>query len=187
MYSRPEKLSHRQTIIYEIDMIEYCYDKLVQGKEPLRNRAGYALLECFLLHYRNLIEFFGKDENLRRDDLSISKPEDWAGGLTFDAERIKPLLAIRLYQEYEGRDDTGEKRRDTISRYLQHCTKQRAESKDWPVKEIFDKIGPLIKGFRSLCEDRSHVATDNREFVVGPEGAHTATIRTSTFKREDSR
>jgi hypothetical protein len=52
MYSRPEKLSDRQTIIYKVDMIEYCYERLVQAKEPLRNRAGYALLECFLLHYR---------------------------------------------------------------------------------------------------------------------------------------
>jgi hypothetical protein len=133
----------------------------------------------------NLIEFFGKDENLRSDDLSISKPEDWAGSLTFDAERIKPLLAIRLYQEYEGRDETGEKRRVTISRYLQHCTNQRTESNDWRVKEMFAKIGPLIKRFRSLCEDQSYVTTDIREFVVGPEGAHTATIRTIAAPRQD--
>lgn len=175
--NRPEKLSDRHTIIYEIDMIEYCYQRLVQEKR-LSKREGYAFLECFLLHYRNLIEFLGKTRSLRDDDLSISKPEDWAGGLPIGEDRIKPLVANELYEEYEGRDKTGEKRRDTISRYLQHCTKQRTESKDWPVEEMYRKISPFIDGFRSVLGDSQHVAVDDGQFVVGPAGAHAATIRT---------
>lgn len=184
MYSRPEKLSDRQTIIYEIDMVEYCYDALVRAKEPLRNRAGYALLECFLLHFRNLIEFFGK--TAKGDDLSVSRPADWSQGKTISEDQRRKLEedGMKLWKEHEWREKDAP-HKDTISRYLQHCTKQRTESRDWQVKEMFEKLGPLIKGFRSLCEDQSHVATDNREFVVGPEGAHTATIRTIAAPRQD--
>src|SRR5947208_13847453 len=113
--NRPEKLSHRDTIVYEIDMLDYCYQRLVQKERPLEKREGYAILECFLLHYRNLIDFFGKEP--RWDDLSISKPQDWALGLRITENDIQPLKAKGkdLWQEYEARN----KRRDTISRYLQ--------------------------------------------------------------------
>jgi len=36
--NRPEKLSNRDTIIYEVDMLEYCYKNLLHGKK--RNPEG---------------------------------------------------------------------------------------------------------------------------------------------------
>lgn len=177
--NRPEKLSDRQTIIYEVDMLEYCYQRLITEKKPLKKLEGHALLECFLLHYRNLIEFFGKNKDkLRSDDLSVYRPQDWAGNLKIGEDQIKTLVAKEACEEYEGRDERGERRKDTISRYLQHCTKQRTESKDWPVEEMYDKILPSIEGFRHLLEDWQHVAIDDGKFVIGEAGASTATIRT---------
>jgi len=172
MYSRPEKLSDRQTIIYEIDMLKYCYRKLVEEKKPLRKLDGYVLLECFLLHYRNLIDFFGKEPS--RDDLSISRPVDWAEDSKIDQARISSLTAAKkLREEYEGHGMP-----DTISRYLHHCTKQRTQAKAWPVQEMYSKLDPFIEGFLGLFPKWQPVAVDDAEFVVGQAGAHTATIRT---------
>lgn len=71
--NRPEKLSNRDTIIYEIDMLHHCHQKLVRERPP--NIEGYLLLECFLLHYRNLLDFFGKEPREGGDDLSIGRTE----------------------------------------------------------------------------------------------------------------
>lgn len=165
-------------------MIEYCHDKLVQVKEPLANRAGYALLECFLLHFRNLIEFFGKTP--WGDDLSISRPADWSQRKTNSEDQRRKLEedGQKLWKEYEWREKD-DPHKDTISRYLQHLTKERTKPKAWEVEEMFAKISPLIEGFRNLCGDRTHVATDDPGFVVTSEGAHTATIHTFGFKGEN--
>jgi hypothetical protein len=55
-YERSAKNSHLDTIRYEIGMLGYCYREFAGAKhtEPLRN----LLIEGFLLHFRNLVEFF---------------------------------------------------------------------------------------------------------------------------------
>ena len=169
--NRSEKLSDRDTIIYEIDMLDHCYKKLVQEHAP--NIQGYLLLECFLLHYRNLLDFFGKEPH--RDDLSICNPEDWAPGPGSDKDGVQRLGAKgrSLWQEYEDR----RRRSDTISRYLHHCTKQRTEAKDWPVREMYSKIAPLIQEFLQILGHWQHVVVDRDRLVVGGEGMSTMTVQ----------
>jgi len=132
-----------------------------------------------LRHFRNLIEFLGKPRNkLRPDDLSIYRPEDWKGPRSVNQGEVKKLVAEEVWERYEGRDASGNRRKDTISRYLQHCTKQRTESKDWPVRQMCDEISPSIERFRRILGYWNHVAVDDGEFVVGEAGASTATVRT---------
>src|SRR5438046_2485941 len=79
MISRPEKLSDALTILYEIDMFRYSASKLLHDRCQL-GMDQYVHLECFLLHFRNLIEFLGKSSKgksrTRDDDLHIEKPAD---------------------------------------------------------------------------------------------------------------
>jgi|SRR5690348_6016431 len=69
-FFRPEKLSHAQTVLYEIDMLRFARERLLR----CAGRSGdeWVFLEDFLLHFRNLIEFFGKPPS-RNSDLSILK------------------------------------------------------------------------------------------------------------------
>ncbi len=145
--NRLEKLSHPDTMIFENDMLEFCYKKLVQGPRP-SNLEGYAFLECFLLHYRNLLDFFGKEPRGDGDDLSVLRTEDWAPGSGSAKNHAQRLEANgrKLWQEYEDRKG----RSDTISRYLHHCTKQRTEAKNWPVREMYDKLKPLNQEFLQI-------------------------------------
>src|ERR1700691_322997 len=62
-YSRPPKLNDADTVLYEIYMLRFAAKRLVRerGEEP---QDAWVYLEAFLVHYRNLIEFLGKQNNI---------------------------------------------------------------------------------------------------------------------------
>jgi hypothetical protein len=136
IYSRPEKGNHLATIQYEMDMLDYCYETLVSkvGKwSDIRN--AFVCLESFLLHYRNLIEFFGQE-----GDLKSSEPVVWARRKLSQAG-IDSITDRKLCSKYRG----------PISAYLQHCTKKRASvERSWNVYEMNIEIQPLIAIFRRM-------------------------------------
>ena len=57
MYARRPKESHRDTVTYEIEMLDFCLQSLT-GKHYRDGNEQALYLEGFLLHYRNLIRFF---------------------------------------------------------------------------------------------------------------------------------
>ena len=63
-FSRLEKATDAETILYEIDMLRFAASELIGGKLERGDRE-WVYLECFLLHYRNLIEFVGKSSHRR--------------------------------------------------------------------------------------------------------------------------
>jgi hypothetical protein len=136
VYSRPEKGNHFHTILYEIEMLEFCYATLVNnvGKwgDP---RNGFVCLEAFLLHYRNLAEFFGGEAGL-----NSSNPSEWSPR-KLNTEEIASISDRTLCDKYRG----------AISAYLQHCTPVRANfDRSWNVFEMYQEIRPLIKRFQDL-------------------------------------
>jgi hypothetical protein len=71
IYSRPEKGNHLNTILYEIEILEYCYESLVTSLGKWGDmRKAFICLEAFLLHYRNLVEFFGGEAGLNTSELT---------------------------------------------------------------------------------------------------------------------
>lgn len=135
--SRPDKLTHAETLLYEIDMLRYAASQL-EASEKFKN---WAFLECFLLHFRNLIEFFGR--NSREDDLSVFKPERFWPSADIPTQELMQLRRSDLWEKYENK-------RDKISRYLHHCTEQRIESKSWDVQMMLQDISPVIEKFEQL-------------------------------------
>ncbi len=139
IYSRPDKLDHADTILYEIDMLRFSAGRLLEG-EFKNARDTWVYLESFLLHFRNLIEFFGKkgpsDTNLHIKTLwrraHLPAPPD------VDDIYIK---GRELFQRYEPKDADGGGR---VSQYLQHCTTKRVDFKKWRVDTMSQEIEVLV-------------------------------------------
>jgi hypothetical protein len=147
--SRPQKLSHAQTILYEIDMLNFAAGHLKQETGP----SSWCYLECFLLHFRNLIEFFGKEPDPKRpDDLSIFRPRQiWTDPNTLPSEEaLRGLHQTPLWRAAK----------HMISKYLQHCTEERVNRKIWYVHDMFVELSPIIDEFEALLPDNETKTCD---------------------------
>jgi hypothetical protein len=170
--SRIDKANHYQTVLYEIDMLRYSFSKLRQPPDDARDADVWAYLESFLVHYRNLLEFFGKTP--QKTDLSINHP-DLIWSVEAGLESLRPASEYiqkmssqgqRLWREYDDR----KVRKDTISKYLQHCTTSRTSAKPWfPIAMMAE-----ISGILALLEKhlpKFNPATEsrpvNREHFLG--------------------
>ena len=135
-YSRPEKDDHLSTINHEIEMLDFCYSNLVSNVGKWGDiRMARICLEAFLVHYRNLVEFFGDEV-----DLKASETEIWAPR-KLTLEEIASISDRGLAKKYRG----------PISAYLQHCTKIRADvDRSWNVVEMYEEIQPRLANLRAL-------------------------------------
>lgn len=167
---RPDKLYDYQTVLYEIDMFRFAYSRVIAPLEQAKDGDVWADLESFLIHYRNLVDFFGKPPR-ENTDLSISRPDViWSANHGLSSKRPSTdvldriqTLGRTLWEKYEDR----KRRDDTISRYLQHCTTFRTTFKQWfPIEmmaeikealELFEKHLPEFKpATNSSSVDRTH-------------------------------
>lgn len=96
-YSRPDKLTDAQTILYEIDMLRFSRNRLSEGNFQ-SDADEWIYLEAFLLHFRNLIEFFrGK---ISGDTLTTLQSGDfWSKDIPDITELVRP----DLWAKYEER------------------------------------------------------------------------------------
>lgn len=172
--SRPGKLSHTQSMLYEIDMLRETAGQLEKDRWQ-GNFHKWIVLESFLLHFRNLIEFFGRPDP-RDTDLSIQKPESFwpdASNRPKDGE-LTQLRKLDLWTKYEGSNNPG-----SISKYLQHCTEHRIDAKDWLVTEMYDEIRNTIDEFERLLPDRTRPWAQPKTqsgVSLGPTSTSTASV-----------
>src|ERR1700730_14544858 len=125
VFSRPDKLSDAETILYEIFMVRFAAKRLRDGVEFKPDECVF--LECFLLHYRNLIEFLGKEDR-QKTDLRLSNIWERIGRPEPAQLAIIREQGIKLWNDYECNENK-------ISRYLHHCTMYRTQSKSWEVSK----------------------------------------------------
>jgi hypothetical protein len=174
-YRRSRKASHLDTVYYEIDMMEYAYERLVKrDTRPLPE--SNMLIESYLMHYRNLIEFFSGAKHRDRSagkprDISVKDAEVWAGRtLASEEQGTIATPAAKLVDAYF----------EDISQFLQHCTERRfLESRDWDVEGMCDEIKPIVAAFSSAFPRQVAVP----EYGSVPEsnrGNSTATFMTTT-------
>jgi hypothetical protein len=172
--SRIDKAEHYQTVLYEIDMLRFAFSKLIVPPESAQNADVWAYLESFLIHYRNLLDFFGKDTRFSTD-LTIQNPEMIWSAQSGTSDRLPPKEIIekmqsvgkKLWKDYED----GANREDTISRYLQHCTTYRLSPKRWYPVEMMHQIKELLSMFESHLPEftpaRHSGAVDRKHFFGG--------------------
>lgn len=136
-FSRLLKLTHAQTILYEIDMLRLSKDRLISSSFS-SDGDKWIYIEAFLLHYRNVLEFFSGTFR-QSTDLSIAKPaEIWT-------EQLPDQLALANLTKPEFH-----RKRVLISRYLHHCTTYRVTAMDWNIAAMFDELRPVLEAFELL-------------------------------------
>jgi len=142
MFCRPSKDSHISTIEYEIRMLRFSLGWLTKNGTTYQPEDElYAMLECFLLHYRNLVNFLsGKGGS--SGDLSMAAPKRWVRR-DYDESEIDVIqkMAGPVYAAHSA----------DISTYLAHCTRQRYEqSKQWRPGTMYLELLPVISKFEEL-------------------------------------
>jgi len=176
LYSRPDKLNHAQTVLYEIDMLRFAKERLSSPQTASVKPDECVYLEAFLLHYRNLIEFFGKrKQDVKPDSLSILRPEDIWPGRVPDKAVLARMASLDLWEKYDTHDND-----KAISKYLHHCTTQRIEFAEWDVNIMYEELRPVLEQFEALLPEYKP-ATHTRTFSIVaaplPDGYSTASTR----------
>lgn len=137
-YERTEKSSHLDTVRYEIDMLHYALAESANRHAPNGDAMMNVLIECALLHYRNLIRFFSGEKH-QNGDLSMANSKDWAEGKLStrprnEMQRIGLALDAKYFRE--------------VSRYLQHMTLTRyLDSKQWDLGAMYADLAPAVEEF----------------------------------------
>lgn len=172
-YERSRKKSQLATIWYEISMLGFTHSILIKQQE-MSEPENNLYIEGFLLHYRNLIQFFSgtpgkhrKGGNGKAADLSTHAPEIWAKRRLTDDEIANIQTPARKLEDKYWED---------ISQFLQHCTERRfVEFHDWNLDEMFDELDSIVSSFH-----KSFPPDDQRQrptvTLLSSDAAHTATI-----------
>jgi hypothetical protein len=168
MYERSRKSSALDTVYYEMDMLEFTFRK-VSASEPDADPDWNLLVEGFLLHYRNIIEFFsGKKHRKNGPDISMANPQVWSGRKLTEAEmsQLQPI-AQELEDEYW----------TDISQFLQHCTVRRhLEFREWDIAKMFERLTPVLRSFEAMFP-RTPVATITKLTRTSSGVMGTGTVR----------
>src|SRR5271154_1317342 len=140
--TRINKLSHSDTVLYEIYMFRFTCDRLIES-DWKSERDAWVYLESFLVHYRNLVEFLSKPRSQVRQqggvqDIHITNIWGLAGQAVPSWVAEVHAKAGPLWAKY------GEASVERISRFLQHCTTQRIQMKEWRIDEMVNEIEPLL-------------------------------------------
>lgn len=173
MYPRGEKESHLDTIRYEIDMLRYSLKRWRETDLGFDPGDRNAFLECFLLHYRILVEFLSGRKN-KQTDLVVSSPKVWMPMRRVDQRETSSL-------QKRGRA-LRDRYHDKISKFLQHCTEARADiGQEWHPEKMYDEIQESLSEFEKRFVDRAAVGSvDVRVASPADEGCHTATFKRIT-------
>jgi len=171
-FSRPGKLTDAHTILYEIDMVRFAASRLLRGKWE-SDKDQWACLESILVHYRNLIEFLGKEQHLVQDtDLHVSNIWNRLG-------MPDPAQLPEIRQQGNNLWAKYERVEDRISRYLQHCTTLRTESKSWEVGTMNGELEPILaKVEKAIRGGYQSWKPEPPVTFLGPASNSTATVST---------
>jgi len=134
--SSPEVENARNVVLYEIEMLKYASSQIDGASSP---QARNMALEVFLLHFRNLLEFF---TDRFPPSLSIRRPAAWIERQPEESElkRIQEMaqpLYVRWWRD--------------ISHHLHHMSAARLSTKpNWPYREMRAELEPVISAFVDL-------------------------------------
>jgi hypothetical protein len=172
---RIDKLSHSDTVLYEISMLRFTAGRLIREQWE-HERDAWVYLEAFLLHYRNLVEFLSNPNPRQTGPVKdIHLKNVWALEQQAAPSWVTEICnkAQFLWAKYgEGADEK-------ISRYLQHCTTQRIRKKDWLIDEMMADIEPFLVAVQPNLKPAEMVVEP-----IGPVtflGPHSASTTVATI------
>lgn len=119
---------------YEFDMLDYAYREL-SASDAKSSSARNADGECFLIHARNLIDFFCPPEKLRTDDIVarhfFGDPRQWE------------IRETELCQ-------FSKTERNPMHKTLAHLSYRRIHSKSWEERKIYEELNAARSQFLEL-------------------------------------
>jgi len=159
-------------------MLRFSYIRLARRRVNAEFECDtYLYLECFLLHYRNLIACFsGKHHHKQKRekpgaslDIDFSNVAEWASGNLPSEAEVQRIVDAAAPLDGEYYTD--------ISQFLAHLTTRRLDDKQWDVRRMARRIGEVIDWFsrhfpqtRPFCGGRAVNDTSL-------DAASTATVR----------
>jgi hypothetical protein len=145
-----KNLTHADTILYEFNMLRHACSKLNEHKWDCE-RDAWVYLESFLLHFRNVIEFFGH-KNPRTGDLHVNKIWTLVG--INPPANLSTIHAdgVRLHERYEPSEKLGGGR---ISQFLSHCTEKRTDPRIWMYNQMLEEVEPLIAQVEPMLQPKA--------------------------------
>ena len=147
------------TFKYEVQMLCYsCHHLMLLVKKlgkkknltPVEQSNYNMPQECFLLHVRNLLEFFYCKKKYIKDDIRIF---DFITDYS-EIEKIKPYDFDSLM--------------DNISKRLAHPTKRRIDGSiyDWKYKKRFSELIEIIKEFFNELENFEREINEIKKYLA---------------------
>ena len=121
-------------VVYEMKMFSFTAGALMDGSVPPENWRYNAMLESWVLHLRNLLEFFyhrGKDPKIVRVD-------------DFFGRTPNPELEPEILKGLLGRANVE----------ISHLSYGRSVSRDWDVKGVSDVMETNIRLFIETVPER---------------------------------
>jgi hypothetical protein len=168
-YSKLEDQNHVDSVLYEIDMLRFTTRKLVES-DWSEYRDAWVYLESFLVHYRNLIDFFGKQ---RFSDTDVHVSNIWKMENIPTPSNLPEIEAdgVKLRELYEPKRDGGR-----ISQYVQHLTTKRIEPKNWQLHEMLRDLDPLLAKIENHLRPhgKAKLMPEEPMMVLGSHSASTS-------------
>lgn len=125
-----------KSIFYEIGMFRFAAGRLISGELKQGNEHD-AFLEVFLIHFRNLYEFFyerDKSDNLQLKDFSLTFSNLGETTNRTEIDSLKPRGFKNI--------------KTAINKSLSHITKTRLKYKPlWQIGKMFCFMNKTIEGF----------------------------------------
>jgi hypothetical protein len=140
------KTSAKDVIDYEIRMLNHCARRTLDVNTAELDDDQLAILEAFLLHFRILLEFFGRPNPRYVDNLYFQRPASYDRTPTQAQLRESGEIAERLEAQW------GEK----LNKYLAHPTVRRhLDKRSWPVDQMHDEMSRLIRVWRAAWSEQT--------------------------------
>jgi hypothetical protein len=134
-YERSVKTSAKDVIDYEIVMMEHCATRVLHHPPDVSDRDQLVCLEAFLLHFRVLLEFFGKPDRRHKDNLYFQRPQTYAAYPSEEAIEAASRHAANLEAKWGQR----------LNKFLAHPTERRYTTRrSWPVEEMRMEMRTLV-------------------------------------------
>lgn len=109
---------------YEFDMLEWTYLRLSNDRASSKEEMN-AYIECFLIHARNLTDFFAPRRSTQNDDVLANH--------FFDNSEVWKSHESNLCQYIKSQ-------RSDINKTLAHLTYHRVKPKQWEGARIYDEL-----------------------------------------------
>lgn len=149
----PARLNHADTILYEIYMLRFAAQRLLEHHQQANwrdQKDAWVYLEAFLAHYWNLIEFLGKPKT-RSDTLTVAS-------IWKLLNLAEPIQTRQIQKDGEELHAKYEEVDDCISRYVSHPTIKRIDPRSWRIDVMSEEIEPLLTQVEAALP--SHAAND---------------------------